>query len=98
MIIKDVPSVLGRSEVLFQQDFRTIRSTMWNYSGIIRSRKRLLRAFADLDYLSHRIEQFYRAAKLTKRIIELRNSVLAANLIVRAAFTNPHSRGCHFIE
>jgi L-aspartate oxidase len=84
--------------VLVNQDFRTIQSTMWNYAGIIRSRKRLLRAQADLDYLSHRIEQFYRGATLTRRIIELRNSVLAASIIVHASLANPVSKGCHYIE
>ena len=84
--------------VLVNQDFRTIQSTMWNYAGIIRSRKRLLRAFADLDYLSHRVEQFYREARLDRHILELRNSVLTASIIVRAALANTHSTGCHFIE
>lgn len=84
--------------VLVNQDFRTIQSTMWNYAGIIRSRKRLLRAQADLNYLSHRVEQFYRSARLTRKIIELRNSVLTASIIVRAALANPVSKGCHFIE
>lgn len=84
--------------VLVNQDFHTVQSMMWNYAGIIRSRKRLTRAQADLDYLSHRIEQFYRGAKLTRRIIELRNSVLASIIIVRSALANPVSRGCHFVE
>ena len=84
--------------VLVNQDFQTVRSTMWNYAGIIRSRKRLTRAQADLDYISHRIEQFYRGAKLTRRIIELRNSVLASIIIVRSALANPVSKGCHFVE
>ena len=84
--------------VLVKQDFRSIQSTMWNYAGIIRTRKRLQRAFADLDYLTHRIEQFYRGAKLTRGIVELRNTVLTASLIVRAALANPVSRGCHYIE
>jgi L-aspartate oxidase len=84
--------------ILENQDFRTIQSTMWNYAGIIRTRKRLQRALADLSYLAHRIEQFYREARLTRGIIELRNGVLAAELIVRAALSNPVSRGCHYIE
>jgi L-aspartate oxidase len=95
--------IYPRTEELFDpllvgQDFRTIRTTMWNYAGVIRSKKRLLRAFADLDYLSHRIEQFYRAAKLTRRIVELRDSVLTASIIVRSALANPNSTGCHYIE
>ena len=84
--------------VLVNQDFRSIQSTMWNYAGIIRSQKRLLRALADLNYLSHRVEQFYRGAQLTRRIIELRNGVLTASIIVRAALANPISKGCHYIE
>jgi L-aspartate oxidase len=84
--------------LLVKQDFRTIQSTMWYYAGVIRTRKRLQRALADLDYLSHRVEQFYREAKLTRGIVELRNSVLTAGLIVRAATANPVPKGCHWIE
>ncbi len=84
--------------VLVKQDFKTIQSTMWNYAGIIRSQKRLVRALADLGYLSHRVEQFYRGAALTRRIIELRNSVLTASIIVKAALQNKISKGCHYRE
>ena len=84
--------------VLVKQDLQTIQSTMWNYAGIIRSRKRLARALADLDYLSHRVEQFYRSAILTRQIVELRNAVLSALVIVRAASANPRSIGCHWVE
>ncbi|HEQ70928.1 MAG TPA: hypothetical protein ENN69_00425 [Spirochaetia bacterium] len=76
----------------------TIRSTMWNYAGIVRNRKRLSRALSDLNYLAHRVEKFYRQARITRTIIELRNSVLTASLIVRAAQANKSSCGCHFIE
>ena len=84
--------------VLVKQDLRTIQSTMWNYAGIIRSRKRLARALADLDYLSHRVEQFYRSAILTRQIVELRNAVVSALVIVRSAIANPRSIGCHWVE
>ena len=84
--------------VLIGNDLLHIQTTMWNYAGIIRTRKRLFRAEADLNYLSHRIGRFYRDAKITRRIVELRNSVLTATLIVRAALANNASRGCHYIE
>ncbi len=84
--------------VLIQQDMLTIQSTMWNYAGVIRSRKRLVRALADLNYLRHRVEQFYREARISRAIIELRNATLAAHIIVGAAYSNGKSRGCHFIE
>jgi L-aspartate oxidase len=84
--------------VLINNDVLHIQSLMWNYAGIIRSRKRLSRALADLNYLNHRIEQFYKEAKLSRKIIELRNSVLTASLIVRAASSNKVAKGCHYIE
>jgi len=84
--------------VLIQQDMLQIQSTMWNYAGVIRSRKRLVRAMADLDYLEHRIERFYREAQITRKIVELRNAVVAATAIVSAAYSNSSSRGCHYVE
>ena len=84
--------------VLVNQDMHTLRSTMWNYAGIMRSRKRLERALADFDYLSHRVDQFYRGARISRRILELRNGILTANLIVQAALANPVSVGCHYVE
>jgi L-aspartate oxidase len=83
---------------LINQDWLTIRSTMWNYSGIIRTRKRLNRAKADLEYLSHRIEKFYQAARLEPALIGLRHGILVALMITRAALANPVSRGAHFIK
>ncbi|MBN2207603.1 MAG: L-aspartate oxidase [Candidatus Aminicenantes bacterium] len=81
---------------LIQQDWRTIRSTLWNYAGIIRTRKRLERAQADLEYLLHRIEKFYREAQMDAKIVGLRNGILVALMIARAALSNPVSRGAHF--
>jgi hypothetical protein len=84
--------------VLVNQDLLNIRSTMWNYAGIIRTKKRLQRVLNDLNYLSHRIEQFYREAKMTRSIIELRNAVLTASIIAKAAYNNQESVGCHYIR
>lgn len=103
-LIKSIPNwVEPTSEeafdpMLINNDLVHIQTTMWNYAGIMRSRKRLLRAAADLDYLTHRIEQFYRGAKITRSIIELRNAILTSILIVRAALANNRSRGCHHVE
>jgi L-aspartate oxidase len=84
--------------VLIHNDMRHIRSLMWNYVGIIRTQKRLVRALSDLDYLSHRIDGFYKQARLTKDIIELRSAVLTAIVIVRAALSNKAARGAHYLE
>jgi L-aspartate oxidase len=83
---------------LVNQDWLTIRSTMWNYAGVIRTRKRLDRAKADLEYLSHRIEKFYQAARIEPALVGLRHGILVALMITRAALANPVSRGAHFIK
>ncbi len=83
--------------VLIENDLTIIQSVMWNYVGIIRTKSRLQRAKADLNYMSHRIEQFYKKAAITRDIIELRNAVLVSSLITAQAISNPKSVGCHYI-
>jgi L-aspartate oxidase len=85
-------------DVLIRNDLLSIQTLMWNYVGIVRTRKRILRALSDLNYLNHRIESFYKEAKVTRELVELRNAVLTAILIARAALRNPDSIGCHYIE
>jgi L-aspartate oxidase len=78
------------------QDWSSIKNTMWNYAGIVRTRKRLDRALADLNYLEHRVEQFYRETKLSDDIIGLRNAIQVARMVTEAARRNRESRGCHY--
>jgi len=82
---------------LIHQDWLSIKSTMWNYVGIIRTEKRLERATADLRYLSNRIDDFYRKSHLNPMIVSLRNGVQTAFLVASAAFRNRKSRGTHYI-
>jgi len=83
---------------LINQDWSAIRNTMWNYAGIIRTPKRLERARADLNYLRHRIERFYRSARMDPEVVELKHGIQVAMLITQAALGNPVSRGAHFIK
>ena len=84
--------------ILISQDLSVVKLTMWNYAGIIRTQKGLERANADLDYYSHRVIKFYKEAKLNRPIIELRNSIITALIIVRQATQNKRSLGCHYIK
>jgi len=81
---------------LIHQDWATIRTTMWNYAGIIRTGKRLERARADLEYLKHRIDKFYKEAPMDPEIVDLRHGIQVALMITYAALANPLSRGCHY--
>jgi L-aspartate oxidase len=81
---------------LVNQDWLSIRSTMWNYAGIIRTGKRLERAKADLEYLRHRIEKFYKEARMDSKVVGLRQGIQVALMITHAALANPVSLGAHF--
>jgi L-aspartate oxidase len=83
--------------VLVRQDMLQIQHTMWNYAGVVRSPKRLTRARRILLELREEIQSFYRGCQLTRELIELRNAVQTALLVVHAASLNPTSRGCHYL-
>ena len=82
---------------LIAQDLSLLQSTMWNYAGVIRSPKRLTRARRILLELREEIQSFYRGCRLSRQLIELRNAVQTALLIVYAASLNPRSKGCHYV-
>ena len=83
--------------VLIRQDMLQIQHTMWNYAGVVRSPRRLTRARRILLELREEIQSFYRGCGLTRDLIELRNAVQTALLVVHAAALNPVSKGCHFV-
>jgi L-aspartate oxidase len=84
--------------MLIQSDMASIQTTMWNYVGIIRTGNRLARAIADLSYLDHRIQSFYRRARINRDIVELRNAIATAMVIAQAAQKNRVSLGCHNLQ
>jgi L-aspartate oxidase len=83
---------------LVHQDLTLVQQTMWNYAGIVRSPRRLTRARRILLELREEIQSFYRDCRLTPELVELRNAVQTALLVVHAASLNPHSKGCHYVE
>jgi len=82
---------------LIQQDLSLVRQTMWNYAGIVRSSRRLKRARRILLELREEVQSFYSDCRLSPDLIELRNAVQTALLVVHAAKLNPVSRGCHYM-
>jgi len=83
---------------LIRQDLQLLRSTMWNYAGVVRSPKRLTRARRILLELREEIQSFYRDCRVTRELVELRNAVETALLVARAASLNPISKGCHYLR
>jgi len=81
---------------LFQQDRLTIKHTMWNYVGIVRTAKKLERASGILWRLQRDIEKFYAHRQLNDELIGLRNAATTSMLVLHAARLNKASRGCHY--
>ena len=81
---------------LIYQDWLTIKYTMWNYVGLVRTTRRMERARQILRELRGEVEAFYRKAALTDSLIGLRNGVITAMATLFAAQENRESRGCHY--
>jgi L-aspartate oxidase len=81
---------------LVAQDWLSIRQTMWNYVGLVRSRKRLDRAHQILRELHLEIGRFYAQAELSDALIGLRNGIQTALVVLLAAIESRTSAGAHY--
>ncbi len=82
--------------ILIQHNIEDVKRLMRDYVGIVRSDRRLERAYRRIILLEEEIQDYYRRSTLSSQLIELRNLATVAKLIIRSAMERKESRGLHY--
>lgn len=85
-----------KEKILVSHDWDELRRVMWDYVGIVRTNKRLQRARQRVRNLHKEVEEYYRQHSLNRDLIELRNLVMVAELMIMSAQRRKESRGLHY--
>jgi len=88
----------SQEEVMIAHNWDELRRFMWDYVGIVRSTQRLLRAEHRLQLLKNEIADYYHHYRVSSDLLELRNLVIVADLIIQSALARKESRGLHYTQ
>ena len=91
-------AVYSNEAVVVEHNWNEVRTCMWDYVGIVRTNKRLVRAKARISNLRKEIKQYYKDYFITSDLLELRNIADVAEIIIKSALFRKESVGLHYME
>lgn len=102
IVFPDIPdwddsgTLTNDEKVLITHNFKEVKTAMWDYVGIVRSNQRLERAAKRIHIVFQEVEGFYKRTKVFSDLLELRNLIACAHVIIKSAMRRKESRGLHF--
>lgn len=92
----DSGTLSAEEKILISHNFKEVKTTMWDYVSIVRSNQRLERAAKRIHIIYEEVEDFYKRTKIFSELLELRNLVACAHVIIKSALQRKESRGLHY--
>lgn len=92
----DTGTVNPEEWILVSHNKKEAQQVMSDYVGIVRSDLRLQRALRRIEFLKDETEAYYKRTKITTQVLELRNIIKIAGLVIQSAIKRRESRGLHY--
>ncbi|MFI5236362.1 MAG: L-aspartate oxidase [Ignavibacteriales bacterium] len=92
----DTGTLTSEEKILISHNFKALKTIMWDYVSIVRNNQQLERAAKRIDLIFQEVEDFYKRTKIFSELLELRNLITCAQVIVKSAIMRKESRGLHY--